>query len=324
MALDGERPVASLLLRTSVVASDRNDTGDGYSCFGGAVCLKNSLVGNGDNLSPSIGDDTSFSWGAWVEMLFGVEGRFKRPTGVRILGGDDCVKLVLTGSGHSWSSCISGSCAAGEFGRGGALDLLRACSLVFEGPRNAGPEVEMADEALFVSGCAVLSAPPVGKAVVTCSLTPFNAGAGDEVADLGCFRLDLRGMYDEGDGNNCKGVEVEGVFAEDMVPDQCKTRRKAKRQTGSERKLMHAERLGRPRGHREAECTLYMFVVSSGYLANERARALARHSAESGESDLHAIDNQQCGEKHFSRRTSVTRHIPCRRTAHRHIHCRSE
>lgn len=49
VALAGERPVASLLLRTRVEPSDLNEPGEGYSCLGGAVCLKDSLVGNGDN-----------------------------------------------------------------------------------------------------------------------------------------------------------------------------------------------------------------------------------------------------------------------------------
>jgi hypothetical protein len=48
-ALDGDRPVASLLLRTKVEASDRNDEGDGYSCLAGVVCLKVNLVGRGDS-----------------------------------------------------------------------------------------------------------------------------------------------------------------------------------------------------------------------------------------------------------------------------------
>jgi len=59
-------------------------------------------------------------------------------------------------------------------------------------------------------------------AVVTCKATPLMcAGAGEDVAERDCFRLDLRGRYDEGEGNSCKGVVVEGVFEEDMVPDRC-------------------------------------------------------------------------------------------------------
>lgn len=46
------------------------------------------------------------------------------------------------------------------------------------------------------------------------------AWAGDEVADRGCLRLDLRGAYDDGDGKSCNGVPVEGVFVVAMVPDQ--------------------------------------------------------------------------------------------------------
>jgi hypothetical protein len=46
------------------------------------------------------------------------------------------------------------------------------------------------------------------------------AGAEEDVAERVCFRLDLRGRYDEGEGNSCKGVDVEGVFEEDMVPDR--------------------------------------------------------------------------------------------------------
>ena len=59
-------------------------------------------------------------------------------------------------------------------------------------------------------------------AVVTCNATPLIcAGAGEDVAGRGCFRLDLRGRYDDGEGNSCKGAVVEGVFEGDMVPDQC-------------------------------------------------------------------------------------------------------
>ena len=101
VALDGERPVASLLLRTRVEPSDRNDTGDGYSCLAGAVCLNDSLVGRGDNWSSSIISVTSWRRKAGVDIDFGVAARLRRAIGVRILGGEDCVKLVLTGSGHS-------------------------------------------------------------------------------------------------------------------------------------------------------------------------------------------------------------------------------
>ena len=59
-------------------------------------------------------------------------------------------------------------------------------------------------------------------AVVTCNATPLIcAGAGEDVAERGCFRLDFRGRYDDGEGNSCKGADVEGVFEGDMVPDQC-------------------------------------------------------------------------------------------------------
>ena len=59
-------------------------------------------------------------------------------------------------------------------------------------------------------------------AVVTCKATPLMcAGAGDDVAERVCFRLDLRGVYEDGEGNSCKGVDVEGVVEEDMVPDRC-------------------------------------------------------------------------------------------------------
>lgn len=59
-------------------------------------------------------------------------------------------------------------------------------------------------------------------AVVTCKATPLKcAGAGEDVAERGCFRLDLRGRYDDGEGNSCKGADVEGVFEGDMVPDRC-------------------------------------------------------------------------------------------------------
>lgn len=77
-------------------------------------------------------------------------------------------------------------------------------------------------------------------------------------------------MYDEGEGNNCKGAEVEGVVVEDMVPDQCLTRYKAKKQTGNQRVSMHAEGTDLPRGHREVEGSSYMSWALSGYIANER------------------------------------------------------
>ena len=58
-------------------------------------------------------------------------------------------------------------------------------------------------------------------AIVTCKATPLMcAGAGEDVAERVCFRLDFRGRYDEGEGNSCKGVDVEGVVEEDMVPDR--------------------------------------------------------------------------------------------------------
>ena len=61
-------------------------------------------------------------------------------------------------------------------------------------------------------------------AVVTCNATPLTcAGAGEDVAERGCFRLGLRGRYDDGEGNSCKGTDVEGVFEECMVPDQCQS-----------------------------------------------------------------------------------------------------
>lgn len=67
-------------------------------------------------------------------------------------------------------------------------------------------------------------------AVVTCKATPLIcAGAGEDVAERGCFRLDFRGRYDDGEGNSCKGVDVEGVFEEDMVPDRCQSVERTKR-----------------------------------------------------------------------------------------------
>lgn len=63
--------------------------------------------------------------------------------------------------------------------------------------------------------------------VVTCKATPLMcAGAGDDVADGDCLRLDLRGRYDDGEGNSCKGAAFEGVIDEDMVPDLCQDTRK--------------------------------------------------------------------------------------------------
>lgn len=75
-------------------------------------------------------------------------------------------------------------------------------------------------------------------AVVTCRATPLIcAGAGDEVAERDCFKLVLRGRYDDGEGNSCKGVEVEGVVDEDMVPDRCqRARRSTKRQANRNEK----------------------------------------------------------------------------------------
>jgi hypothetical protein len=66
--------------------------------------------------------------------------RFRRAVGRRILGGEDWAKLVLTGSGHSWSSLTSGSATAGEPTSVGALERFRACSARFEGPRSEGVE----------------------------------------------------------------------------------------------------------------------------------------------------------------------------------------
>lgn len=84
------------------------------------------------------------------------------------------MKLVLTGSGASWSSCISGSLTRG-LESDGTLERLRACSLGLGFLRVANPDVDVAGEALLVAGCAVSW--PVGRSVVTCNATPLSAGA---------------------------------------------------------------------------------------------------------------------------------------------------
>ena len=105
---------------------------------------------------------------------------------------------------------------AGDSIRFGALERFLACSARLDLDAEVEPETAEDSSMLLVWFAASI------LAVVTCKATPLMcAGAGEEVAERDCFKLDLRGMYDEGEGNSCKGAEVEGVFDEDMVPDQC-------------------------------------------------------------------------------------------------------
>jgi len=57
VALDADRPVASLLLRASAGRVDLKDDEEGYSVtLGGVGGVKNSLLGNGDNRSSSTAE----------------------------------------------------------------------------------------------------------------------------------------------------------------------------------------------------------------------------------------------------------------------------
>lgn len=98
LALAGDLPVASLLLRTSVEPPERKDCGDGNSVFGGVGGLKNCLLGKGESWSASAVTSSGLKA---TEIVSGAAGRRNRATGVRILGGEEGMNVVLIGIGDS-------------------------------------------------------------------------------------------------------------------------------------------------------------------------------------------------------------------------------